>query len=129
MPVDRAATSLFVLTDPKFAGSAYSFDFFMGAFEDATSTVQRASDNIQLIPFHPMATYSEVPGDDAGDFAARSPYPLFHLLRESDVRHAEERWARAGGGDIQEANAARLRGVGFGAMAAELSKCREDAQQ
>ena len=120
VPLDEPATTLFVLTDAMFA----DFDDFMGAFEAATEITAQASKNLQLIPFHPLATYSEVPGDDAADFASRSPHPLFHLLRESDVRAAEAAWGRRGGRNIQESNEAMLRGLGHAAMADLLARCK-----
>jgi hypothetical protein len=73
-------------------------------------------ENIQVVPFHPAAVYSE--NDDPADFSARSPHPTLHLLRNSDVERAEAGWR---GADIKEANAAQLRGIGAGRLARWMS--------
>ena len=97
--------------------------------------------NIQVVPFHPEAEYasddedseeesasqqeegarppSHGPGGDAAEYVTRSPVPLLHLLRTSDVERAEKSWS---GPDIPEANASRLRGMGAPAVGAMLAK-------
>ena len=77
--------------------------------------------HVQVVPFHPAATYSEAPGLDAADFATRSPVPLLHLLRQSDVEAAEAAHPDSGG--IATQNAARLRGEGAARLAALLAAC------
>ena len=77
---------------------------------------------IQLLAFHPLAEFGELP-DDAADLSMRSPYPILHLLRDSDVSAAEEQWeqqhAPGVAPSIQERNAALLRGMGYEVAAAE----------
>ena len=75
---------------------------------------------IQLVPFHPEALYSETERD-AAEYATRSPLPVIHLLRCSDIRRAEAEWE---GGDIPSANADRLRGMGAAALAGMLARFR-----
>ena len=94
--------------------------------------------NIQVVPFHPEAEYASDdedceeetheegarpprhgPGCDAAEYVTRSPVPLLHLLRTSDVERAEKSWS---GPDIPEANASRLRGMGAPAVGAMLAK-------
>jgi uncharacterized protein len=42
----------------------------------------------QLASFHPDYCFADVEYDDASNFTNRSPYPIFHLLRESSVEKA-----------------------------------------
>ena len=79
-----------------------------------------ATDAIQLVPFHPEALYSETERD-AAEYATRSPLPIIHLLRCSDIKRAEAEWE---GGDVTSANEDRLRGVGAAALAGMLARIR-----
>ena len=76
---------------------------------------------VQLIAFHPDAAFGEM-DDDPADLSMRSPLPMLHLLRNSDVEAAEEQWSKqhtpAEAPSIQEKNAAFLRGLGFEAAEA-----------
>ena len=61
---------------------------------------------------------------DPADYTGRSPHPVLHLLRQSDVDAADESWFERGpGDDIRARNAALLRGMGEGKMRAMLKKC------
>lgn len=65
---------------------------------------------------------------DAGNFSTRCPYPVLHLLRQSDVEAAEEVMYSGppeGWPNIQEENEARLRGIGVGRLSRMLSDLRE----
>jgi hypothetical protein len=75
---------------------------------------------IQLVPFHPEALYSETERD-AAEYATRSPLPVIHLLRCSDIRRAEAEWE---GADIPSTNADRLRGMGAATLAGTLARFR-----
>jgi hypothetical protein len=66
---------------------------------------------IQLASFHPDYRFAGVPADDPANFTNRSPYPMFHLIREDSVeaalasyRHPER---------IPERNVRRLRALGL----------------
>ena len=63
---------------------------------------------------------------DPADYTGRSPHPVLHLLRQSDVDAADESWFERGpGDDIRAKNAALLRGMGESKMRAALMKCFE----
>ena len=95
---------------------------------------------IQLLAFHPLAAFGEddtefsnggVQPEDPADYALRSPHPIVHLLRDSDVLDAETLWAARHATDdtaadppsIQARNAAYLRGLG----AEEAARLLRDA--
>ena len=63
---------------------------------------------------------------DPADYTGRSPHPVLHLLRQSDVDAADESWFDKGpGDDIRARNAALLRGMGERKLRAMLKKCFE----
>ena len=79
-----------------------------------------------MVPFHPEAVYKAE--GDAGNFSTRAPYPVLHLLRESDVEAAEASMysgPQEGWPNIQEANEAMLRGMGVGRLTRMLAALRE----
>lgn len=114
----RPATTFVLLAHAELA----SFEAYMEAVAPlAQSLASELTDGaIQVVLFHPHAAWGD--GDeslrDAADFSTRSPVPMLHLLRDSDVVGAEAAWVRqhadaAEVPDIQQANAAWLRGIGY----------------
>jgi hypothetical protein len=67
------------------------------------------ADDALLLTFHPDSTYSDAPNDPS-EYSLRSPYPVVHLLRGSDVGLAEEECEAQGKTteDIALENEARL---------------------
>lgn len=45
---------------------------------------------LQLAPFHPHFQFGGSGPDDVDNYTNRSPYPMFHVLREAEVTHAAE---------------------------------------
>lgn len=45
---------------------------------------------LQIATFHPEYTFADSLQDDPADYTNRSPYPMFHLLREESVTRAVE---------------------------------------
>jgi hypothetical protein len=61
---------------------------------------------------------------DPADYTGRSPHPVLHLLRQSDVDAADDLWEKTHpGDDIRRRNAAALRGMGEQTLRAMLRKC------
>lgn len=73
-------------------------------------------DSFQIASFHPDYQFDGCAADDPANFSNRSPYPLFHLLRESSVSWAVESHPDVEG--IPERNIALLRGMDEAALAA-----------
>lgn len=65
---------------------------------------------IQLATFHPNYRFGDSSEDDMANFSNRSPYPTFHLLRESSIARAVSAFPRAEA--IYGANIAALRKLG-----------------
>ena len=115
VPPEEPATTVLLLTSARF----HRFEDFMKRAvppaQALAGTLSFAAP-IQIVPFHPKATYSEAE-DDAADVSTRSPLPMLHLLRDSDVESAESGWAKQHPAEeplsIQERNGAFLRGLGW----------------
>ena len=71
---------------------------------------------IQVATFHPHYRFGGVPEDDVSNYTNRSPYPMFHLLREADVSDAVARHPDTA--RIPDANIRRLEGLGLAAIRA-----------
>ena len=65
---------------------------------------------VQLPSFHPAYQFSGTAPDDVTNFTNRSPYPTFHLLRESSVERAVQAFPQAA--EIYETNMRTLRALG-----------------
>lgn len=111
-PPAQPATTLLLLPGQRFV----EFEDFMEFLSSAREIAEEASAlaPIQTVPFHPEACYSDADFDPA-DFSTRSPVPMLHLLRDSDVKVAEDEWKKSHPEPmlIQERNAAYLRGLGW----------------
>ena len=47
---------------------------------------------VQIATFHPDYRFADLQQDDVRNYTNRSPYPLFHLIRESSVSQAREHY-------------------------------------
>ncbi len=74
----------------------------------------------QLASFHPDYRFAGSAESDASNFSNRSPYPMLHLIRESDLEQALARYP-----DIElvpENNIKKLREIGYQEMQRKLKK-------
>lgn len=68
----------------------YSFlDYYdvVCALEELIEDKQLDGD-VQIAPFHPLFQFEGSEQDEIGDYTNRSPYPIFHILREVEVSRA-----------------------------------------
>ena len=47
-------------------------------------------DIIQVASFHPDYQFADLDKDDVRNYTNRSPYPMFHLIREDSIEKARE---------------------------------------
>jgi hypothetical protein len=89
------------------------FDDFLDAVAAAEALMaQRGLEGrYQLAHFHPHYCFEGVAEDDPANLTNRSPYPLIHIIRWSDVRHAMETYPDVD--QIPANNQARLRELGI----------------
>ncbi len=45
---------------------------------------------IQVASFHPDYQFADLAGDDVRNYTNRSPYPMFHLIREDSIEQARQ---------------------------------------
>lgn len=109
VPAGEHATTLLLL--PAFG----EFEDLMAlhSMAEAVEADGVAAARVQVLAFHPQAAFGDAA--DAADVAMRSPYPMLHLLRDADVQAAEAEWLAKHGAppNVQERNAAYLRGLGY----------------
>jgi|NorSeaMetagenome_1021524.scaffolds.fasta_scaffold81090_1 hypothetical protein len=95
LPEGSKSTTILVSPHPDFS----SFLNYMSFVNDYVNNLQPLSDGlVQCAPFHPGFTFSGVPSTSSDNSVNRSPYPMFHLLLESDVSSAVEKWQERGEG-------------------------------
>ena len=68
------------------------------------------ADLIQVASFHPDYCFDGVAPDDPANFSNRSPYPMFHLIRQDLLEEVLSRYLDPE--QIPERNVARLRELG-----------------
>ena len=91
----------------------------MHVLEDAYNDAGLTGE-VQVVAFHPNFQFA---GEEASaqNFANRSPFPMFHLLRERDVEAAGEAISVD---DMLAANAKTLEGIGVERLTAALRALR-----
>jgi hypothetical protein len=69
---------------------------------------------IQIATFHPKYIFADSTSDDPADYTNRSPFPMFHLLREDSVSKAVENHPDIE--SVPERNKILLRDMGLDAV-------------
>lgn len=80
---EATATTLLVLTHPSLA----RFDEYLDILAISEKMLQDwgFSGRYQLASFHPNYIFEGSSSEDSENYTNRSPYPLFHLIRERDI--------------------------------------------
>ena len=101
------------------------FDDYLDVLALATSLMSaQGHDGIyQLASFHPNYCFDGAEKNDAANYTNRSPYPMFHILREASVEAALETYPNPE--NIPERNVASMRELGIEAMGEALDRCYE----
>lgn len=81
----------------------------------------------QVASFHPSYQFGGTEADDVENFTNRSPYPMFHLIREESLEQAIADYPDAQ--SIPERNIKLLKGLGLIKMQALLQSCFLDVQK
>lgn len=74
----------------------------------------RLRDWVQLASFHPAYRFDGAPEDDPANYTNRSPYPMFHVIREEALTQALATYIEPD--DIPRRNVHRLRQLGLGGI-------------
>lgn len=88
-PIEERETSL--LITPDYLSKFDDYNQFLG---DVEWMLERAGweGTFQVASFHPDYQFAGTLPDDAENLTNRSPYPIFHLLREESLAAAIERF-------------------------------------
>lgn len=78
---------------------------------------------IQVASFHPQYQFADLAPDDVRNYTNRSPYPLFHLIREDSVAQARATYPDVA--SIPTRNMAYLEQLGLAEAKARLAACTE----
>lgn len=100
------------------------FGDYLDVLEDAQAALEQAGldDLLQLASFHPDYCFEGLEDDDPANYTNRSPFPMFHLIRQDGLAAALESWPDPAA--IPVRNEALLRKMGHEAIQALLDKCR-----
>ncbi len=75
----------------------------------------------QLASFHPDYCFADVTADDASNYTNRAPYPIVHILRESSIENALERYEDAQNIPVQ--NIKTMQRLGTNKLQVLLENC------
>ncbi len=120
LPPEEAETGLFIVSR-----GLVDFDSYLDVLEDAQAALEEAGleGMLQLASFHPDYCFEGMEVDDPANYTNRSPYPMFHLIRQDGLAAALESWPDPE--SIPRRNVALLREMGADTMCRLLDRCRE----
>ncbi len=119
LPPDQAETALFIVPD-----GLRDFGDYLDVLEDAQAAIEQAGldDMLQLASFHPEYCFEGLDADDPANYTNRSPYPMFHLIRQDGLAAALESWPEPE--SIPRRNIELLREMGLKKVQSLLDGCR-----
>ncbi len=121
LPPEQAETGLFILS--RGLGDFDDYLDMLAILEDALGQAGLEG-VIQLASFHPDYVFADSDDTDPANYSNRSPYPIFHLIREQQLEAA-----LAGYPDpeaIPKRNIARLRQLGLAELQRRQAAWRHD---
>jgi hypothetical protein len=68
-----------------------NFDSFLEVYnmlQEGVLVEHELTEDLQVAPFHPFFEFDGSGSDGIDNYTNRSPYPIFHILREEEVEHA-----------------------------------------
>lgn len=114
-PPEQQETALLILSR-----ALADFDDYLEMLDALERGLHEAglSGVLQLASFHPDYRFEGAPEDDPANYSNRSPYPMFHLIRERELAAALARYPQPE--TIPVRNVARLRALGLSGIQALL---------
>lgn len=106
-----------------FTSALAEFDDYLDALDACERAVVAVGleGEIQVASFHPHYRFADSAEDDQANFTNRSPYPMFHLIREQELGQALAAYTDPAG--IPERNIRRLRALGVEGINSLLESC------
>lgn len=99
------------------------FENYLDFLEIATALLKKQGYEgiYQLASFHPEYCFAGTSPDDASNYTNRSPYPMLHILRESSIEAALEKFPNPE--NIPDNNIQLTKGLGLKFMQKLLADC------
>ncbi len=107
-PDTEIDTTLVVV--PHLLKDYYDFNDFL-IYTDALIEEMGLEGEIQIADFHPYYQFAGTQKEDIENYTNRSPYPIFHLLRQSSIDRAVEQFPDAA--EIFERNISKMQTLGI----------------
>jgi hypothetical protein len=107
-PQDKLETSLLILTE-----GLKSFDAYLELLAEADAAFSEAGldGTLQIASFHPDYVFGQSEAEDPANYSNRSPFPLFHILRETSLENALQHYPHPE--RIPQRNIEKLRELGI----------------
>ena len=123
LPAEQAETALFIVPQ-----GLERFEDYLDLLHAAEAGIDATGLNgtLQLASFHPDYRFADSGADDAANYSNRSPWPMFHLLRETLMERALSDYPEPE--KIPERNIRRLRKLGLPHMQRLLAGCLEQTE-
>ncbi len=120
LPPEEAETGLLIVSQ-----GLSDFDCYLDVLEDAQAALEEAGleGMLQLASFHPDYCFAGMETGDPANYTNRSPYPMFHLIRQDGLAAALESWPDPE--SIPQRNVALLRELGLDGMRTLLESCKQ----
>jgi len=101
-----------------------AFDDYLDLLYSAQQVIERVGleEQLQLASFHPDYRFDGLAEDDPANYSNRSPYPMFHLLRQASVTRALAAFPAPE--EIPRRNSEQLRHLGLSCLQQRLARCR-----
>ncbi|MCG7976150.1 MAG: DUF1415 domain-containing protein [Candidatus Thiodiazotropha taylori] len=101
------------------------FDDYLDLLQVAEEVIPEAGleGKFQLASFHPDYRFEESEESDPANYTNRSPYPMFHFIREESLAEALKHYPQPE--LIPQRNIELLREMGLQAVEQRLNRCRE----
>ncbi len=111
LPAEEVETGLFIVRQ-----GLEDFSEYLLVLEDTQLALQGSGmdDMLQLASFHPDYCFEGLDADDPANYTNRSPFPMFHLIRQDGLAAALESWPDPA--SIPRRNIALLREMGLDAI-------------
>lgn len=120
LPEAEVETSLFVV--PHGLASFYTYLALLQSAEDVIQEVGLEG-ILQLASFHPEYCFAGADQNDPANYTNRSPFPMFHLIREASLERALENYPNPE--SIPQRNIEKLRELGLQELEGLLRGCSQ----
>lgn len=117
---DQLPTGL--LITPQALADFADYNDFLDLVDQALSDTG-AEGLIQVAGFHPDWVFADAPEDDPANYSNRSPFPMFHFIREDMLESVLQNVPNPE--QIPERNIAHLRQMGSPQLVALLQRCQQ----